>query len=230
MNFYKSLCLSAKKGEMIIQKFRPVVAKFWRKIKKRNDRTLRYWEKSAKKNPYHAICTSVQTKEEFNNKSASVLFESKENFKDKIVLDLCCGLGRIAKFIVSDVKQYIGVDFSPIMIELARKRFEGVENVKFILNDGKTLKEIEDGSIDVCVCELGFQHLNKDVSESYVNEVHRVLKGDGVFLAQVPRLDYYKNKAFAFTLEETKAMFEKFSIEFLDYEHQYAYYLLRAVK
>lgn len=204
--------------------------KIFRKLRKRNDRNLAYWEKAARKNPYAAICTSVSTEEEFSRKNSSILFESGEDYTGKVVLDLCCGLGRVARHVAADVKLYIGVDFSATMIRMAKERFQNLENVKFILNDGKTLKGIEDRTVDVCIAELAFQHINRDVAQSYVSEVYRVLKPEGAFLAQIPRLDYYKDKAFAVDKQETIRMFRVFSVEFVNYQHDYAYYLVRATK
>jgi len=212
-----------------MQRVKHYAKKVYRKLRWRN--SLQYWEEAAKKNPYRAICDGISTEEEFDEQKDSILFASSVNYKNKVVLDLCCGLGRIARFITEDVKLYLGVDFSPTMIEKAKQRYRNKRNVKFILNDGKTLKELSDATVDICVCELGFQHVNKNVTVGYVKEVYRVLKPNGVFLAQIPRLNFYKNGSYAFTDQDTIALFQGFRIFCLrDYAHSHAYHLVKATK
>lgn len=173
-------------------------------------------------------------------KSIYILRETKVQFKNPCVLwstgkdsrtllDLCCGVGRVTEFIASRVKQYIGVDFSPTMIKKAKERYHSFHNVEFIVNDGWTLKEIPDATVDVVFCEIAFQHMEKRNTTSYVREVYRVLKDGGDFYAQVPKLDYYKDDTFAFTKEETDKLFIDYSVEYIPYDsYGQAYFLVKA--
>jgi len=206
---------------------------FWRMIKKvrrLSDRTVEYWNQAAKYDPYGTICTDWD-KEKFDTTRESIVLSSNVKLnKDMVVLDLCCRLGRVANFIAFNVKKYIGVDFSRNMVKKARKRHSGLANVEFIVNDGWTLKEIGNNLIDLVFCELAFQHMEKDNVSSYVKEVFRVLVKDGVFLAQVPRFDFYKD-VYAFKKEEIDELFADFrKVEYLSYERKYAYYLVKATK
>src|SRR3990172_1186661 len=79
-----------------------------------------HWETAAKINPYKAVCTSANNLEEISKISDSVLFHGGVDYKGKKVLDVCCGVGRIAKFIAKDVESYTGVDWSRTMVETAR--------------------------------------------------------------------------------------------------------------
>ena len=130
----------------------------------------------------------------------------------------------MAHFVAGSVKKYIGVDYSRNMIQAAQKRFQNVPNVEFIRNDGCTLKEIGDGSVDLVFCELAFQHFeNTAVAESYVKEAHRVLRDGGMFLAQVPKDTY--------SISEVHEMFAEYSeVEDLWRNIESVYYLVRAVK
>jgi ubiquinone/menaquinone biosynthesis C-methylase UbiE len=175
-----------------------------------NDRNLEFWEQAALKDPYAAICTGWDP-EKFDNAKESVVFSFDMGLtREMTVLDLGCGLGRVAKFLAPQVGKYVGADFSENMIRLARIRNAALPNVEFHVTDGRTLQSLADGTFDFVFCELAFQHMEKDVSESYVSEVHRVLKTDGVFLAQVPRFEFYKD-VFAFTRDETENLFARFS-------------------
>lgn len=90
------------------------------------------------------------------------------------------------------------------------------------------MKEFSDNSFDIVFCELGFQHMEKDVTRAYVNEVFRILKKDGIFLAQVPRFDYYHD-VYTFSKKETDALFARFSqTEY--FQILPAYFLMKARK
>lgn len=196
------------------------------------DTTVKYWNKV--NNPYDAISIIC------DNWDSSMFDDELIPFnifpipnlldKDKIILDVACGIGRRAKFISSSVKQYIGVDFSDNMIALARERYKDRHNVSFFHNDGKTLDMITDNTIDIAICELAFQHMKKKTIKSYINEVYRVLKPGGVFISQVPKFDYYKNKNYSFSMTDNEQLFYKYSkVEYLnnlpkDYnDHAYFY-------
>ena len=75
-----------------------------------------------------------------------------------------------------------------------------------------------------------------DNTVAYITEVLRVLKPDGVFIAQIPRLDHYRTldpdaDVYSMTTKEVEQAFIRYEkLEFLDFEFQYAYYLFRAVK
>jgi ubiquinone/menaquinone biosynthesis C-methylase UbiE len=182
------------------------------------DTSVKFWEKAAKENPYTAICTGWDVAK-FDN-------ESIEDNKfpipslltsDRTVLDVACGIGRRAKFISPHIKQYVGVDFSKHMIERAKERYKDHANVSFYVNDGKTLSMLDDNTFDVALCELAFQHMKKDTTRSYINEVYRVLKPNGIFISDVPVFDYYKSEIFSFTNEENDKLFSKYSkIEYLN--------------
>lgn len=89
-------------------------------LNKPSDRTREFWEKAAVTNPYSAICDGLN-EERFKREKESIVFQTKvELTKDAVILDLACGIGRVAKFIAPYVKKYVGVDFSKNMIEKAK--------------------------------------------------------------------------------------------------------------
>ena len=192
-----------------------------------------HWEILAKVNPYMAVCTNAKTLADINLVKGSVIFYS--DYKGKDVLDVCCGVGRIARFIVKDVKSYTGVDWSKTMIKTARIDYKDVDNVNFLVSDG-TLDCLPDNCFDVVVCELAFQHMKKTTQKRYINEIYRVLRFDGVFLAHLPRADFYEQfseyKGRGYELEEAKLIFKKYSkVVYVDgYNGDHAYYLFKAYK
>lgn len=117
------------------------------------------------------------------------------------ILDLGCGVGRLMN------DGYYGVDISEGMLEIAKKR---KPNCQFKLCDGRTIP-YKDSFFDVVYSVLLFQHLPLDGIQSYIDEVHRVLKPGGVFKFQM--IEGTENAPFSkhYKLEQFK-MFDKFNI------------------
>lgn len=209
---------------------------FLRKMKRKilgktTDRTKKYWEKAAKQDIEKTmwyICDGYD-KEAFDTKPTGfVNILKKIDLHDKTIMDLACGIGRTCKWISPIVKEYVGIDFIPEMIEKAKAYNSNFENVKFHVNDGKTLKNFQNESFDIIFCELAFQHMLKQVQKSYIDEVFRVLKNNGVFYVQIPRMEFYKDSSYARTQEEVNELFKKFSVKEMDVSN--AYYTIIADK
>ena len=214
---------------MIRKKIKRLIGKF-PFLRHYSDLNVEYWDKMAKEDPYSAICTGFSEKE-FDEYDSTIIFHSciKEKLnKNVVVMDLCCGLGRVAKFVAPLVKQYVGIDFSLTMIEKAKQRNK-LFNASFLKNDGYTLRDIPNSCIDIVFCELGFQHMKKKDARSYIKEVHRVLSYNGIFISQIPKLDFYGDIFFSYVKEEIDEMFSLYgTIEYIPYGK--AYYLVRVVK
>lgn len=193
-----------------------------------NDRSKEYWQAAAKINPFGTICTNA-TEETFEDRFSVVQFLQLTH--NMVVLDLGCGIGRTTPLVAPQVLYYFGVDFSENMIKKARKRHKGILNVSFLVNDGWTVNVLPDNFVDRAYCELVFQHISPKNTLSYIQDVHRVLKPHGVFLAMIPRLDFYKDEAFAITREQTLQFFSDYNqLELVDEEKWKAYYMVRATK
>ena len=93
--------------------------------------THKYWEQVAKEDPYAAICTGWNAAK-FDSEHDIPIIGSELLSKEKAVLDIACGIGRLAKFIAPKVKQYVGVDFSSEMIEKAKERYKDCSNISFL--------------------------------------------------------------------------------------------------
>lgn len=146
---------------------------------------------------------------------------------EKIILDMGCGLGRIVRRVMErGAKKYIGVDFSPTMVERAKKIHENIKNVEFIENDGKTIP-VGNKSVDIVVAELLFQHCPKENSKGYLYEVKRVLKGGGKFIAQIPRDITYLG---GFSEVELREIFSDCEFGFFDTTLQWYYNIVVTMK
>ena len=54
---------------------------------------------------------------------------------EDVLLDLCCGNGRLGFEFFDEVHSYLGVDVSPSLIEIAQKNFQRLPTRRFALND-----------------------------------------------------------------------------------------------
>lgn len=94
------------------------------------------------------------------------------------ILDLCTGTGDITAILKEKFSnaKIIGIDFSPKMLEIARKKHPDIE---FLQGDCTQLP-FEDESFDFCTVAFGLRNI-PDL-EKAVSEIYRVLKKDGIFI------------------------------------------------
>jgi SAM-dependent methyltransferase len=71
------------------------------------------------------------------------------------------------------------VDISRASIEACRARLAGRENVRYLVNDGRTLAGVADGSIDFIWSFDTFVHVSPEDTAAYAGELRRVLGRGG---------------------------------------------------
>jgi SAM-dependent methyltransferase len=96
-----------------------------------------------------------------------------------VVLEIGCGVGRLAPEIAPRVAQWVGTDISSNMLEHAQRRLSGLPNIRLVELADVGLGEIADASIDVVYCTVVFMHLYEWDRYTYVAEALRVLKPGG---------------------------------------------------
>ncbi len=100
--------------------------------------------------------------------------------KNAKVLDLGCGTGiSIAKFLYGKGCKVTGIDFSDGMLRLARKN---VPKAKFIKMDITKMK-FKKNSFDAAVSFYAIIHIPRNYHKDIYKNLHRILKSDGIFLA-----------------------------------------------
>lgn len=90
--------------------------------------------------------------------------------------DLGCGTGRVTASLAPFVAQVIAVDGSPAMLQAAKKRLHGVDNVELRRGDLESLP-IEDARLDAATLMLVLHHVPEP--ERALAEVARVVKPGG---------------------------------------------------
>lgn len=112
----------------------------------------------------------------------------REAFGEQVgrVLDLGCGTGLVREHLNCD--SYVGLDGAPRMIDVARQKFDGRENISFVLGNMVDVGKIfAQDSFDVVVSTFSFPYCLDPGKVSA--GIKRVLKpGGGLFLmAYTPR-------------------------------------------
>ena len=102
------------------------------------------------------------------------------------VLEVGCGVGRLAGVIAPRVKGYTGFDIAPAMVEEARRKNEGLENVRFFVSGGLDLPmEAKDREYDLAFALAVFIHCPRDVIGELIRNVYTSLAPGGEFRFQV---------------------------------------------
>jgi SAM-dependent methyltransferase len=97
---------------------------------------------------------------------------------DERALDVGCGPGLLAKAFAPQVREFVGADLTPAMVEKARAiaREAALPNARFQVADARTLP-FESGSFDLALTRLAFHHM-PDVP-GVVREMARVTRAGG---------------------------------------------------
>ena len=112
-----------------------------------------------------------------------------------VVLDLGCGIGRVARYVAGCCGRLWAVDASERMLSLARERLAGLPNIDFARSEGTTIPAIGSGSVDFAYSVLTLQHLEREDAFLLLREVRRVLRPGGAAYLTFPNLlsDVYLN-------------------------------------
>lgn len=95
-------------------------------------------------------------------------------------LEIGPGHGRWSVELAPLVADLVLADLSPNCIEYCRNRLAAHTHVSYVVLDGRTLTGIPDGSVDFIWSYDTFVHIDPEDVRSYVGEMARVLRPDGV--------------------------------------------------
>lgn len=99
------------------------------------------------------------------------------------LLDLGCGIGRMATALAGSCTEVVGTDISPAMITEARRRCTA-PNVRFELTDGRDLRAFADAAFDLVLAVDSFPYLVQaggEIAARHFAEAARVLRPGGAF-------------------------------------------------
>ena len=110
-----------------------------------------------------------------------------ERFKDRWggwrLLDIGVGGGRTTSHFAPLVKEYVGTDFAPIMIDYCKKRFGGqFLNTRYLVQDVRSMVVLDDDYFDFVMFSYnGLSELQHEDMPTALAEIRRVMKPSGYF-------------------------------------------------
>lgn len=106
--------------------------------------------------------------------------------RDKAVLEIGCGPGRLLRPLAQNFRSAIGVDVSQRGAESARENLKDLSNVTVLTTDGDRLNGVQSSTLDAVISFDVFQHMpSLQVQVNNIAEISRVLKNAGVFVLQI---------------------------------------------
>jgi SAM-dependent methyltransferase len=98
------------------------------------------------------------------------------------MLDLGVGAGRTTPFFAPKVKEYLGVDYAPEMVEVCREKFGQWPNVAFECLDARDLGPLPDAGFDFVFFSFnGIDCVDWEGRERVLREVERITRPGGRF-------------------------------------------------
>lgn len=114
----------------------------------------------------------------------SVIEKLLRKQKVNTVLDLTCGTGSQVFFLTKYGYKVIGSDFSPALLEIARKKaLKEKLDIKFIAGDMRTLNIGQFDAVITIFNAIG--HLTKDDFEKAIRNIYENLKFGGVYIFDI---------------------------------------------
>lgn len=103
--------------------------------------------------------------------------------KNKNILEIGCGTGRIAKKIIDYCKTYVGIDVSRKTIQVAKKHFNCNSNAIFIC--GNFIDYHFKETYDVIYSTLTFMHIQN--KKAALGKIFELLKHNGMFVLSIDK-------------------------------------------
>ena len=121
--------------------------------------------------------------EYMNRWDGEQFLESLELSKNKNVLEIGIGTGRIAVKVAPHCKLLTGIDISPKTIERAKENLRNYSNISFICDDFISYSFVE--TFDVIYSSLTMMHFEN--KEQVILKVESLLKDGGIFCVSIDK-------------------------------------------
>jgi ubiquinone/menaquinone biosynthesis C-methylase UbiE len=162
------------------------------------ERMQRDWDQRARENARHFVNTSrtdwpdldffasgEQAIAEQILTDTTNVYQGKDPSQMR-VLEIGCGAGRLTRALSNLFGEVHAVDVSGEMVARARAALHDRPNVTFYKNNGCDLAVVPPLVFDFAYSSHVFQHIpSREIIETYVREVHRLLRPGGLFKFQV---------------------------------------------
>ncbi|HOX05096.1 MAG TPA: class I SAM-dependent methyltransferase [Planctomycetota bacterium] len=115
------------------------------------------------------------------------------------ILEIGPGFGRWTGFLAERCDRLLAVDLSEKCVRACRERFAGRPGVEFLVNDGRSLEMVPDGSVDFAFSFDSLVHADEEVLRGYVLALGRKLRGAGAAFIHHSNLGAYPRYYRAFS-------------------------------
>src|SRR5262249_39224115 len=117
----------------------------------------------------------------FHELAIPTLLELAGDVLGREVCDLACGQGIASRELARRGARVVGVDLSPLLLEIARHEEEAVPlGIAYLRDDAHALVSFADDRFDMVTCNLALMDI-PDLSAVFLT-VHRVLRSGGAFV------------------------------------------------
>jgi SAM-dependent methyltransferase len=147
-----------------------------------------WWNRAAPEDASWYIATASEPFFERGRRDTDelVAFSGLQPSKDKTLLEIGAGTGRMTHRFGELYGCVIALDVSDKMLELGRSNLAGVGNVEWVLGSGADLDVVPDRSVDEVFSYITLQHVPSSAAVlRYLEEASRVLRPGGQGALQV---------------------------------------------
>lgn len=125
---------------------------------------------------------------DFSGRETADLITTLIPSPEAVVVDLGCGIGRVARHLAPKCGLLWAVDVSPRMLELAEQWLCDVPNIRLSLCHDDHVPEVPDASADFVYSVFVLQHVEREDAFLLLREIRRMLRPGGCALLSFPNL------------------------------------------
>ncbi|MGD9696610.1 MAG: class I SAM-dependent methyltransferase [Thermoleophilia bacterium] len=104
------------------------------------------------------------------------------------VLDLGCGIGRVARYVAPEARELWAVDVSPTMLDYITRRLADRPNLRTVRCEGTRAPGVPDGAIDFAYSLLVLQHMPREDAFALLVDLRRMVRDGGRVFLTFPNL------------------------------------------
>jgi len=139
-----------------------------------------YTNEETYNNPKKLIEYDIDHISELQKPEKIILSKITPFIRNKPILDLAIGGGRTTKHLLKISKNYIGIEKSNYLFNLANENFP---NVRILKDDYRNLSEFKDNQFNfILISYNGLDYVNHEDRLNVLSQIKRILKPDGYFV------------------------------------------------
>lgn len=144
--------------------------------------------------PWHDWYMSYESVEQTEKLLGAIIRLFEREIVGKDVLEIACGTGNWAPVLASRAKTVTAIDSSPASIEIATRKNFKLSNVRFIVDDAYSLKEVSK-KFNAAFAGDWISHIPRNLLGKFFDVLHSRLEYDSpVIIVEIAKPDYIDNK------------------------------------